>query len=114
GRINLREDSGLSLTEIPAASSKGMVSSKMRPLESAIVNISLSSLDILPTQSFNLCSQPFQFYFHLLIATIKMVNPVDDGFTTGRQSGNDQTGRCTQIGCHDLGTKQLRDAINHG
>jgi hypothetical protein len=41
GKISLREDSGASSAVIPAACSSGTVSSKMRPLDKAMVIMDL-------------------------------------------------------------------------
>ena len=43
-----------------------------------------------------------------------MIDAVDDGFTFSHQGGDDQRGRCTQVGRHHGSTFQAVDAADDG
>ena len=64
--------------------------------------------------AFNIGAEGAQFFFHAVVASVKVVNAFNAGFAVGDERGNHQTGRRAQIGGHDGGAGKLRHAVNHG
>src|SRR5664279_1583310 len=90
--ISLRDFSGSSAGTMPAAARRGRVSSKMRPLERAMV-IPLMGL-FYPS---NVGAQSRQLLLQPLVASVKMVDALDQGLTLRHQAGYDQAGRSAQV-----------------
>src|SRR5690625_4917194 len=104
GKMSLREVSGLPSTSMPASFSRGKVSSKMRPLESAKVRgCGVRFGCVMLTQALYLGACGSKLGFHVLITTIQMVDALDGGVALGRQASDDQAGRGPQISGHDGG-----------
>src|SRR5690606_21169186 len=52
----------------------------------------------------DLRAQHLQFLFDALVATVYVVDAIDQGVALGDQRRNDQAGRSPQVGGHDRGT----------
>src|SRR5690242_13520957 len=131
---SLRERSGSSLGWIPARASRGAVSSKIRPFDNAIlmlaightrfsaVTSALAGAAILPESQAlaigplldvaDLRAERAELLLQRLVAAVEVVDAIDDGLPLGREPGDDQSGRRTQVGRHDVRTLQARYAAH--
>ena len=57
-------------------------------------------------------TQPRQLLLDVLVATIEVVDAVDDGFAVGDQPGQDQRRRSAQVGRHHRRAAELLDAAD--
>src|SRR5690606_14453926 len=103
---SLRLFSMSSSGRISAAASSGKVSSRMRPLVSAMVRVWLMEftfyepLLLRTLHAAHTGTQGLEFLFDFFVPAINVVDAVDQGFAIGNQTSNDQAGRCAQVGCH--------------
>ena len=121
-RISLREVSGFPLGRMPTRASSGAVSSKIRPLDSAML--------ISPWQQrarfyrrnradsyfirSTLGAERAELLLERLVAAIEVVDAVDHRLALGHQAGDDQAGRGAQVGRHDGRALQPLDAAHDG
>ena len=54
-----------------------------------------------------------QFDFHAVVATVEVVDAVDQRLAIGHEAGDHQTGRGTQVGGHDCRALQCRHTTHH-
>src|SRR5512143_3021563 len=114
-RISLRLVSGSSFGTMPAWASSGSVSLKMRPLERAMVNVSvMASHPVALAASWrgdaaDTCTQLRQLLLDALVAAIDMVDAIHQGIALRHQRGDDETRRGAQVGGHHRRTAQLLD-----
>src|SRR3990167_1699362 len=106
--ISLRLLSGFSVGSIPAAASSGRVSSRIRPLERAMVSM------VLARHAANLRPQQLQLLFDALVTTVDVVNAINQGVALGNQCRDHQAGRRSQVGGHDRCALETFDASDDG
>eukprot|EP01022_Parablepharisma_sp_SALTPOND_P017907 TRINITY_DN290_c1_g1_i2.p1 TRINITY_DN290_c1_g1~~TRINITY_DN290_c1_g1_i2.p1 ORF type:complete len:1623 (-),score=570.02 TRINITY_DN290_c1_g1_i2:20056-24924(-) len=118
GRISLREDSGSSVTVMPAAFNSGRVSSKMRPLESASVSCWVMMSAFLDSgnllDALDIGTDGRQLGFHAVIATVEVVDALHHRLALGSQAGDHQRGRRAQVGGHHRRADELVHAGDDG
>src|SRR6266478_5594123 len=101
--ISLREVSGSSDATIPAVLSNGVVSSKMRPFDRAILMFTWQVFDPgknRPERSvcpLDAGAQLTEFFFDTFVAAVEVVHPVHPGFALRYQPGQHQARRGPQI-----------------
>src|SRR6202140_2683811 len=124
--MSLREVSGSSAGAMPAAASSGKVSSKMRPLDSAIVSMAMSAsqtrilaaegehADAVPAlgQAMNARAERGELFLDPLVTAIEVVDAIDDRLSFRDQSGDDEARGCAQIGRHDRGAGERAHALD--
>src|SRR5690625_5316098 len=102
GKMSLREVSGLPSTSMPASFSRGKVSSKMRPLESAKVRgCGVRFGCVMLTQALYLGACGSKLGFHVLITTIQMLVVLNYGVYLGGQASGEQVGHDHEFNDHD-------------
>jgi hypothetical protein len=62
--------------------------------------------------SFDMSAESAEFVFHAFIATVEVIDPLDQRFAFGSKSGNDHARRSPQVGRHNGGAGQACDAAN--
>src|SRR5690554_4067344 len=92
---------------MPAASSSGITSSRIRPLVRAITRgVSLVAMLIsftrlgLTRDTANLRAEGLHFFFNTFVTAVDMVNTVDYSFVGCDQASDNQAGRRPQVGRH--------------
>src|SRR6266480_6318131 len=123
---SLRERSGSSFGRIPTRSSSGAVSSKMRPLDSAMLIWAMCKTKKAPegpdkTMNFTAISpgaldsgaERGKLFLERLVAAVEVIDAIDDGLALCHQGGDDQARRGAQIGRHDGSALQPLDAFHH-
>src|SRR5690625_1436435 len=98
---------------MPISASRGSVSSRMRPLVSAMVSVS-DLIMMSSGNSSNVGAQLLQLLFDALVATIDMIDAIDDGGALRRQPGNHQARRGAQVRRHHRRPAQRRNAGDDG
>src|SRR5450755_4805664 len=124
--MSLREVSGSSAGAMPAAASSGKVSSKMRPLDSAIVSMAMSAsqMGILAAEGKHADAVPAlgdamdaraergELFLDPLVTAIEVIDAIDHRLAFRDQAGDDQAGGCAQIGRHDRGAGERTHALD--
>src|SRR6202165_3401008 len=122
--MSLREVSGSSAGAMPAAASSGKVSSKMRPLDSAIVSMAMSASQthILAAEGAHADAAPLgdamdaraergELFLDPLVTAIKVIDAIDHRLALRDQAGDDQARGCAQIGRHDRSAGERAHAL---
>src|SRR5450830_2178966 len=134
--ISLRLLSGFSVGTMPASASNGRVSSRMRPLDSAMVSMGKLSpstcirkahsplsaqagphrqkATTLARNAADLGTEHLQLLFDALITTVDVVDAVDQRVAFSGQGRNHQAGRSPQVGGHDRCAFQAVGTGNDG
>src|SRR5215475_12710160 len=94
--ISLREVSGSSDATMPAAFSSGVVSSKMRPFDRAILTL----IWVRSVRAADTRAQLRKFFLDAVVTAVEMVDAIDQRLAVGHQAGNHQAGRRPQVGRH--------------
>src|SRR5690606_33344930 len=108
--ISLRLDDGSSSGRMPAAANSGSVSSRMRPLDSAMVNIGSDrgksgdggpALDQVIGHATDLGADLGQLLLDAIVASVDVVDAVDDRLPPGAEAGRHQAARGAKAGGTD-------------
>src|ERR1700694_2460922 len=120
---SLRERSGSSFKRMPTRASNGAVSSKMRPLDSAMLILAINEKGPEgPDKALNFTAislgalapraERGELFLERLVAAVEVIDAIDDGLALGHQRGNDQARRRAQIRRHDGSALQPLDAFH--
>src|SRR6267378_1779262 len=111
---SLRERSGSSFGRIPTRSSSGADSSKMRPLDSAMLILAINekgpdgadkalNFTAISLSALDPGAERGELFLERLVAAVEVIDAIDDG----------QARRCAQIRRHDGSALQPLDAFHH-
>src|SRR3954470_19404651 len=107
--MSLRDFSGSSEGAMPAAASRGTVSSKMRPLASARVIIAALSRHTLDARA-----ELAKARLDPLVAAVQVVDAIDHRPAFGDEAGDDEARRRPQVGRPDVRAGERIRALHHG
>ena len=62
----------------------------------------------------NLRAYAAELFFHALVATVHVVDAVEDGFAVGDQGCEDESGGGAEVGAHDGGGLELGASADGG
>src|SRR5437868_8820820 len=131
--MSLREVSGSSAGAMPAAASSGKVSSKMRPLDSAIVSMAMSASQMgiltasrrhfarLPRhagrgarsgEAMDARAERGELFLDPLVTAIEVIDAIDHRLAFRDQASDDQASGRAQIGRHDRGAGERAHALH--
>src|SRR5258706_9031910 len=107
--ISLREASGFSRGRRPICASNGSVSSRIRPLDSAMLIMLMRSSLPASFDPPDAGAQRAQLLFKRLIAAVKVVDPVHQRLALRDEARDDEARGSAQIGRHHFCSLQLLD-----
>src|SRR2546422_3547480 len=121
---SLRELSPLPLGSMPTRASSGAVSSKIRPLDSAMLISAMAKRPRFYRRNREIASRRLlealypsteraQFLFERFIAAIQMIDAVNDGLALGDETGDHEARGGAKIGGHHGGALKLRHPFHH-
>src|SRR5690606_30162284 len=112
-KISLRLLFRSSTGSMPASFSSGRVSSRMRPLDRAMVRLLLMCL-LSGGNAADAGTQHLQLFLDAFVTAINVVDAVDQGIAIGPEAGDHQAGGGPQVGRHDRSTLEPVNPGNDG